>query len=121
MSRWRVFVGGMLIILNAGCIGDLSSDVLAPVIQIDSPLEGETVSGVVNITVGVGDDTGIDFVRFFAGGQVLGEDEIPPFSWLWDTTTAPDGPIVVEAEVRDLANNFARARINVVVANTPAP
>lgn len=116
-SRGKVLVLAGL--AGLGCLGESSGDLFPPTIQITSPLDGATVGGVVNFTVQATDDTGIEVVEFYAGATKLGEDEIAPYSWLWNTTSVSPGQVQLKARTLDLAGNSAESFITVTVNNLP--
>jgi hypothetical protein len=60
------------------------SDYTAPAVSITSPVEGSTLSGLVNIDVDATDDVGVTRVDFFRKGALIGSDTTPPFSFAWD-------------------------------------
>ena len=67
-------------------VNNIPNDTNPPTIIISSPLDGQTVSGVVNFAAHVNDDTGISSVEFFIDGFSVFMDNEAPFSYSWDTT-----------------------------------
>lgn len=115
--RWLAMVSAVT--SGLGCLGESSGDLFPPTIQITSPADGATVGGVVNFTVQATDDTGVEVVEFYVGTTKIGEDEITPYSWLWNTTNVTAGQVQLRARVLDLAGNTAEALITVTVSNLP--
>lgn len=105
--------------LTAGCLASSSGDFFPPSVEITSPQDGATVSGVVDISAVATDDSGIESVRFYLGTTLLGVDEIAPYSWLWNTAAGAAGQVQIEARVADTFGNTAFHRITVTVDNTP--
>ncbi|HEX9762016.1 MAG TPA: Ig-like domain-containing protein [Acidimicrobiia bacterium] len=105
--------------LTAGCLTSSSGDFFPPFVEITHPQDGDTVSGVVDISAAASDDSGIESVRFYLGATLLGVDEIAPYSWLWNTATVTPGTAQIEARVADTFGNTAFHRITVTVDNTP--
>ena len=67
-------------------VNNIPNDSNPPTIIISSPLDGQTVSGVVNFSAHVDDDTGIASVEFFIDGFSVKTDIETPYSFSWDTT-----------------------------------
>lgn len=114
-GRLRVAPGLLLLAGLAACLDSSEGDFGAPTVEIVSPVDGAVVSGVVNVTAEASDDTGIKVARFYVGNTLLGEDEIAPYSWLWDTSTRAPGPVALEVRVEDRVGNTAFHRITVTV------
>lgn len=104
-----------LLLSGTACIGEPGGDEEPPTVQITSPLDGATVSGVVNFTAQAGDDVGLAAVEFFVGSTMIGEDGVAPYSWLWNTANTPTGPVVIRARAVDLVNNAVEHQISVTV------
>jgi hypothetical protein len=89
------------------------------VVTITSPANNTSVSGVVNISATATDNLGIEFVRFYAGTTVLGDDGITPYGWLWNTTGFAPGAIELRVVARDLVGNVSEAKVTVTITNGP--
>lgn len=81
-------------------------DAIAPEVALVRPVDGEVVSGEVEILAVAGDEIGVDRVEFLLDGSLLGTRTAEPYSLLWDSTTATDGPHVLQARAFDLAGNI---------------
>ena len=70
--------------------GSCEYDETPPTASITYPAEGDTLSGIINITTTVEDDHGISQVEFIIG---VGDDAVhfvdteAPYEYEWDTTT----------------------------------
>jgi hypothetical protein len=74
------------------------------------------------VSANTSDNVGVAGVQFFVDGQALGPEVVsPPFSVVWDTSTASLGNHVLTARARDFSNNTATSSpVSVtVVAATP--
>lgn len=80
-----------------------------------------TVSGTITLTATAQDDVGVTNVRFLLNGATeLGSDASDPYSISWDTTTVPNGQVMLTAEARDAAGNFGLSTAFAVTASNSA-
>ena len=75
----------------------MTDDAQVPVVSITSPIDGNTVSGVVVLQAAASDDVGVTNVEFYADNVLV------PTSW--DTTTVADGSHSLIAKAYDAAGN----------------
>lgn len=93
-----------------------------PSIQLISPTEGSTVSGVVRVEASAQDDIGVARVEFFvSGGAVLATDDSPPFEANIDTRTLTDGPLDLSARAVDLLGKTSQGSVRVFAENHTGP
>lgn len=90
-----------------------------PTVVWKAPADGAVVSGTVTLEVEATDNVGVAKVEFFAGSTKLGEATSAPFTFNWNTTVYPDGPVTLKARAVDAAGNAAEATLTVTVANAP--
>ncbi|BDG25726.1 hypothetical protein TthSNM66_03620 [Thermus thermophilus] len=90
-----------------------------PTVVWKAPADGAVVSGAVTLEVEATDNVGVAKVEFFAGSTKLGEATSAPFTFNWNTTAYPDGPVTLKARAVDAAGNAAEATLTVTVANQP--
>ena len=95
-------------------------DETLPVISIVSPQEGETISGNVYIDTQATDNVGIEKVEFYINNSLIGEDNVAPYNFDWDTKTLSDGVATIAVKAYDLSGNQSGAGIGVVIDN-PEP
>jgi len=102
-----------------------------PSVWFESPLDGATVSGTIELRVTAVDNVGVDAVeffvdRYFVGNVLVGDDTWPvrqegnQWSLPLDTTLLADGEYLIRAKAYDhrrFSNNHAWAEVNVVVQN----
>ena len=98
---------------------NLVVDRQAPTVVWRRPADGAQVSGTVTLEVEATDNVGVAKVEFFAGSTKLGEATSAPYTFSWDTTAYPDGPVTLRARAVDAAGNAAEATLQVTVANAP--
>jgi len=98
----------------------VSSDITPPTVAITAPTASATVSGSISVSAAASDNVGVAGVQFKLDGANLGaEDTVAPYSILWDTTTAVNGPHTLTAVARDAAGNTATSTpVNVTVSTT---
>lgn len=61
-------------------------------VEITSPTNNESVSGIVTIQAKVTSNCVVDRVEFYIDSVLKGTDTSAPYSYGWDTTTAFEGP-----------------------------
>jgi hypothetical protein len=80
-------------------------DTTPPTVSITTPVNGATVSGTaVAVIASAADDVGVVGVQFLLDGSPLGaEVTSPPYTVVWDSTTASAGSHTLTARARDAA------------------
>ena len=89
---------------------------MAPQITILSPVRGASVSGKIAVTVGVGRQTQVSFIRLFIDGRDAGV-MTAPYTTAWDTALLANGPHTLRVVAADMMGNEASVSVEVVVAN----
>ncbi|MFX0169786.1 MAG: Loki-CTERM sorting domain-containing protein [Candidatus Hodarchaeota archaeon] len=95
-----------------------------PLIAIDAPNDGATISGTVNINVTASDAiSGMDYVEFAIDSTPIHTSASSPYTYAWDSTTVADGSYSITATAYDNAGNSAVDSITITVSNgiTPPP
>ncbi len=92
-----------------------------PAINIISPTDGITVSGIVAITADAADDVGIGRVDFYYDSTLIETDVTSPYSIDWDTTTVDDSAYTITATAVDTASQASSDSISVIVDNINDP
>ncbi|GEM_PF-3387748 len=81
-------------------------DIKAPVVKIESPKEGETVSGKVPVIIQAKDDSGKSpFVSVFVDKSLKAVTNHEPYQYTWDSTSAENGPHEIHVAAIDHAEN----------------
>ncbi len=95
-------------------------DTTAPTVSVDTPNEGATVNGNVNVTVTANDNVAVAGVTLLVDDVVVGTEDITsPYSFTWDSSTVADGAHTIKAVARDTSNNeTTSAVVNVTVDNS---
>jgi sugar lactone lactonase YvrE len=104
-------------------------DLTVPVVTITSHQDDETVSGTINITADISDDTGIDSVRFYVDGDYIEYSPcFPPVpkvilgeTFVWNTKWVSDGLHSVAVEAKDIDSKLGAQNVRLNVVNQPAP
>ena len=111
-----MIVAALIGLAAAGC-GLGTEESFSPVISITSP-RTQTVRGIVDFSANVLDDTGIDEVRFYADGVLLGTDSEGPYQVLWNTLEGvADGNHTLRVEADDISGNSSSVSQVVIVSN----
>jgi peptidoglycan/xylan/chitin deacetylase (PgdA/CDA1 family) len=98
-------------------IGD--TDQAAPSVALTAPTDGQTVSGVVNLTATATDPSGVARVDFLVNGTVVGSSTTAPYTYAWDSTSV-SGTASIAARAVDTAGNSATSASALVTStNTP--
>jgi Tol biopolymer transport system component len=100
--------------------GNDPPDLEPPAISILTPVAGDTISGTVSVRADASDGVGVDRVRFFVDGKLLGADDAAePWERAWNSLTWPNGAHVLTAVAQDLSGNTAASEpVGVVVRNS---
>lgn len=93
------------------------ADVSDPTVSIQSPSDGDSVSGTVSIQATASDDRGIDRVEFYIDDILGGTLTASPYDYSWDTTAVSNGIHSIKVTAYDTAGKTAEVEINVTVAN----
>lgn len=101
-------------------VSAVSVDTSAPSVAIESPAEGATVSGVVNVALAATDNFSVTRVEFYVDGTLFSQSASASATFSWNTVSYQDGDYVLEARAYDEANNVGIKRITVRVVNSSA-
>jgi hypothetical protein len=98
-----------------------SSYTTLPTLALTSPSNGASVSGTFSVSAIPSNGAGVVGVQFLLDGASLGpEDQVAPYSIVWDTTTVSTGLHTLAARARDGVGNRTTSppvTINVTVDN----
>jgi uncharacterized protein YneR len=98
----------------------LWKDTTIPVVSIDSPKNGATVSGIIQIPIDASDDDAVVATALALDGELYAVDESAPFIFDLDTTTVTDGEHDLFALAIDASDNVAFSNlVNIIVDNAP--
>ncbi|HOO70675.1 MAG TPA: Ig-like domain-containing protein [Spirochaetota bacterium] len=96
---------------------DHPDDIIDPEVEITSPSDGGTVSGMVTVTASASDNTGVASVAFYIAGSLAYTDTSAPYAYSWDTTGVSDGSVTITATAYDASGNDASDSVTVTVDN----
>lgn len=83
-----------------------SRDVKSPQVSIQSPREGDTVSGKVPVIIQAKDDSGKPpFISVFVDKSLKAITNREPFRYTWDSSEAENGPHEIHVSALDDAEN----------------
>lgn len=98
----------------------VSNDTTAPVVKINSPTVGATVSGLVTVAVTATDNVAVHHVDLQVNGVTVATDTAAPYSFSWDSKTVANGAASLVAVAFDAAgNSTATTAFSVTVYNIP--
>jgi uncharacterized repeat protein (TIGR01451 family) len=96
-----------------------------PTVEIISPTPGSTICGSVQLCANAADDIGVARVSFaysLNGGTTftdIGSALAAPYCVTFESTSVPDGPILIQVTATDTVGNTATAQASYIVDNTP--
>lgn len=103
----------------ATATGSRTPDTTPPEVAVTTPAADSVVSGLLTITVEASDEGGLALVSLQAGGETIASAGASPLEAVLDTTTLPDGELVLGAYAEDAAGNGAVSQsVSVTVDNT---
>jgi len=101
-------------------VSNSAPDSTPPTVSLTAPSNGATVSGTVTVTATASDNVGVANVKFYLDGTQQQTDATSPYSWSWNTASAPNGSHTLTAEATDNSGNTATSTaIGVTVSNVP--
>lgn len=89
-------------------------------VHLAGPKVGATVQGPVEIKVGFGRELKNTYVSFFIDNQFKAMMNVPPFTYLWDTSREANGWHELEAWVVDDSSRTMKTRKVKVFVNNPS-
>jgi chitodextrinase len=95
-------------------------DTTTPSVEVSSPANGATITGVVPLAANASDDRGVAGVQFKVDGNNIGaEDTTAPYTADWNSVSAVNSSHDLTAVVRDNSGNSTTSnKITVNVVNT---
>ena len=102
----------------------VNNDTTPPVVTMNAPANGVTVSGSVTVTANATDNVGVTAVQFQLDGANLGAPVTgagPTYSYSWSTTANANGAHKLTAVASDAAGNTASSGVSVTVNNVLPP
>ena len=95
-----------------------AKDTVAPSVNIFTPTNGSTVSGLVSVDINASDDIAVKEVSLFANGKLVGSDGTAPYQFSWNSAGVADGSVILSATASDTASNQGTsANVGVTVKN----
>jgi hypothetical protein len=88
-------------------------------VYLVSPKNGSTVTGPVEISLGMRREFARPYVSFFLNGDFTALKNFPPYQYLWDTTQAENGWHEIEAWLVDESNATYKTPAVRVFVNNP--
>ena len=105
------------ILIYWGCEDD--QDTTSPTVSISSHSSGQTVNGIITITVTTQDNEGISKVEFFIDDSLVLTDIESPYEYEWNTTHYDNSEHIVKVISYDNVDNSTESEpILLIVLNT---
>ena len=105
------------------CFGWLLScekkDYYQPLLDIISPINGETVRDTVLINIKTTDEGGIAHVDFYIDGSLYFSDSVSLYQYYWDTKKHENGEHFIKIISNDESGNLTEEHISVTIQNLP--
>jgi hypothetical protein len=98
-------------------VANTPKEVNPPTINIIQPINGSTVSKIINITVSAYGESGISKVEFYINDKLKATDYNEPYTYRWDTKKVKDGWYLITVKAYDNSGNTAQTSIKVYVSN----
>ncbi|MHA1303740.1 MAG: lamin tail domain-containing protein [Candidatus Heimdallarchaeaceae archaeon] len=99
---------------GAGDYGTSEPDTTPPTVTFTNPLEGETVSGTVLVSIDATDESSIVSYEIYINGILKASTS----SYSWNTVYEEDGTYTLTGKAQDSAGNWGETTITVTVNNT---
>ena len=96
-----------------------TSDFTAPTVNISSPANGATLSGIATVTTQPSDNVGVSKVELYINGAIYGVTGAAPFNFTWNTSTFANGSYTITAKAYDVAGNVGKSSLVSVNVNNP--
>jgi len=99
----------LMLFVMASCSDDDSTgskESTLPEVEIQTPWDGTTREGIVDVVIDASDNAGVAKVEFFANNTLVGFDTTKPYELEWDLTGYADGTVLqVYAKAIDINGN----------------
>jgi hypothetical protein len=105
-------------VVNQEPVAPPVEDQIAPVVVINNPANGSTVSRTVSITVSATDDTSVARIELYIDGRLRSTVTGQSLSFGWNTRKVSDGIHTIEAIAYDQADNSSSQSLQVQVGGT---
>ncbi len=102
----------------AGVLTSTPADTTAPVVAINSPSNGATLSNSVSVNVSASDNVGVTRIELYIGGVLYAQSSSSTATFTWNTKNSLDGSYTLQARAYDAANNVKSTSIGVNVKNS---
>ncbi|MDY7227760.1 Ig-like domain-containing protein [Hyalangium rubrum] len=99
-----------------------ATDTQPPTATLTAPGAGATLRANATLTATASDDFGVTRVEFYDGATLLGTDSEAPYTYVWNTRTAPNGTHALTVRAYDAAGHEGTSDpVNVTLDNDLTP
>ncbi|MBL7059681.1 MAG: hypothetical protein ISS10_01640 [Candidatus Marinimicrobia bacterium] len=93
-------------------------DTIPPIATIIYPVDGMTISGIVQVRISASDNDKVDIIEYFLNEELQGTENTSPFIFTWNTLEfADDESYYLSAKVVDRSDNFYQTEPITIVIN----
>jgi len=115
---WKFILFATLSNVIITCENLEDSDTTPPVVSIQSPISGATISEISTILVSTSDNDEIEKVEFYINDSLHFIDQIAPFEYKWNTSKIENGSQnIIKVVSYDLSNNFTESQPVLVIVD----
>ncbi len=98
-------------------VSNSTADTIPPVVTIQAPLSGASVSGSVSVQAAATDNVGVTKIELDVDGVPVTTANTTSLSFNWNSTTSTNASHTLTVKAYDAANNAGSASVIVTVAN----
>jgi hypothetical protein len=95
-----------------------AEDTTAPVVSFTAPASGATITAATTVSASATDNVGVTKVEFYAGASLIYTDTSAPYSFSFNPSSHPNGPLTLTARAYDAKNNVGQTTRSVTVQNS---
>ncbi len=88
-----------------------------PTVSITAPVNGATISGIINFSASASDDVGVAKVGFYIDNNSISEDSSVPYEASIATASYSNGPHTLRARAYDSSGQTTDATVSVTISN----
>ena len=106
-DKWIIPLS-LLLTFSTGCEETVEPDTTSLTVTITNPVNGVTVTEPVTIRAKASDDDAVTKVEFSIDGNLIGEDDSPPYEQYWNVGYWADGELhTISAQATDISGKVS--------------
>jgi len=99
--------------IGSATTGAAVIDTTAPVVNIQNPANGATVSGSVAVSVKASDNVSVSSLKLYIDGKLVSSSSASSLSYNWNTRKVSAGNHTISSQAADPSNNIGSQSISV--------